>query len=344
MKTIILHMLKIVGFFKIAKHFSKRNLLILAYHGIEIEDESEFSPKLFIKRTTLKKRMACLKENGFHVVPLSKATDISNWGRLPDNSIVITVDDGWYSTLSEAHDVFSHYSFPYTLYITSYYVGKESPVLNVVLRYMIWKTNITSVGLDQLEEEGLKGTYPLASLHEKKSVKIILVKYLNSLPTHEAKVNFISKLANLFSVDYRDIEKSRRLSLLSQDEIIDMAKQGVNIQLHSHRHTMHHNDVDAFKNEIIQNRLMLEHTVKSTMTHFCYPSGDYAPDSEAWLRGLGVDSATTCHAGFVSEQTNPYYLPRFLDGENITQIVFEAEIYGVLEFFRKVKRILKPLN
>ncbi|VVS94010.1 polysaccharide deacetylase family protein [Desulfoluna spongiiphila] len=344
MKTIILHMLKIVGFFKIAKRFSKRNLLILAYHGVEIEYESEFSPKLFIKRTTLKERMACLKEHGFHVVPLNEATDISNWDRLPDNSIVITVDDGWFSTLSEAHDVFSHYSFPYTLYVTSYYVDKESPVLNVVLRYMIWKTNINSVGFDQLEEEGLKGTYSLASLHEKKRTEIGLVKYLNALPTHEEKVNFISKLANVLSVDYRAIEKSRRLSLLSPDEIIDMAEQGVNIQLHTHRHTMHHNDVDGFKDEIIQNRLVLERAVKSNMTHFCYPSGDYAPGSEVWLRELGVYSATTCHAGFVSKQTNPYYLPRFLDGENIPHIVFEAEIYGVLEFFRKVKRIMKPLN
>lgn len=344
MKINVLNVLKAIGVFEIAKHFSKRNVLILAYHGVEIEDESEFSPKLFIKRSTLKERMACLKENGFNVVPLNEATDMSNWDSLPDNSIVITVDDGWYSTLSEAHDVFSYYSFPYTLYVTSYYVDKRSPVLNVVLRYIIWKTNINSVGFDQLEEDGLKGTYRLTSLPEKQRAELVLVEYLNSLPTHETRLDFISRLANLLSVDYEDIEKSRRLSLLSKDEIIAIATQGVNIQLHTHRHTIPHDDADGFKDEIIQNRLALEGAVKSKMTHFCYPSGDYASESGAMLRGIGVQSATTCHAGFVSKQTNLYYLPRFLDGENIPQIVFEAEICGVLEFFRKLKRMIKPLN
>jgi len=30
-------------------------------------------------------------------------------------------------------------------------------------------------------------------------------------------------------------------------------------------------------------------------------------------------------------------LPRFLDGENIPQIVFEAEVSGVLELLRQIK-------
>ena len=37
-------------------------------------------------------------------------------------------------------------------------------------------------------------------------------------------------------------------------------------------------------------------------------------------------------------------LPRFLDGENIPQIVFEAEVSGVLEIIRKVRNIIKLLN
>jgi hypothetical protein len=57
---------------------------------------------------------------------------------------------------------------------------------------------------------------------------------------------------------------------------------------------------------------------------------------------MGILSATTCESGFVTKKTNPYYLPRFLDGENIPKIIFEAEVCGVLDLLRKIKSLVKP--
>jgi len=51
---------------------------------------------------------------------------------------------------------------------------------------------------------------------------------------------------------------------------------------------------------------------------------------------LGIKSAVTCTSGVNDENTHPYKLKRFLDGENISQIEFEAEMCGFLEICRRL--------
>ena len=65
----------------------------------------------------------------------------------------------------------------------------------------------------------------------------------------------------------------------------------------------------------------------------------YNKDSFDHLARLEVKTATTCYPGFCHENSNPMELPRFLDSENIPQIIFEAEVSGVLELLRKLRKI-----
>jgi len=62
------------------------------------------------------------------------------------------------------------------------------------------------------------------------------------------------------------------------------------------------------------------------------------------LRVTGIQSAVTCEAGLNYTDTNPYRLYRFLDGENITQLEFEAEMSGFLEIFRRLKYYLRIIQ
>jgi len=52
---------------------------------------------------------------------------------------------------------------------------------------------------------------------------------------------------------------------------------------------------------------------------------------------LEIDSATTCIPGLIeSTQGNrKYYLPRFLDGENVHMLEFEAEMSGFSYVLRR---------
>ena len=344
MKLFILHLLRFLGVFTFSKFLTRNKLLILAYHGVEINDESSFNPQLFIKPHTLEKRMAYLNKNGFNVLGLDEALQKLNADLLPPNSVVITFDDGWYSIMSHANQVFSKHAYPYTIYVTSYYVKKDVPVLNVVLSYILWACNKHTIKLDLLAIPGLNGSFFLSNTKEYLELQRMLLKYFCSLETNNQKIYFIKILSNLFEVDYSKIENERYLGLLSFSEIKELSHQGTDIQLHTHRHTIPFNDSDKFKDEIYENKYYLNSYVTNRLEHFCYPSGQHNPSCESVLKNTGILSATTSEPGFVTKNTNPYYLPRFLDGENIIQINFEAEVCGVLNLLRNIRFLIKPSN
>lgn len=342
MKIFILYLLRSFGFFTFSRFLIRKNFLIIAYHGVEINDESSFSPNLFIKRLTLERRMEYLKNEGFNVLGLDEALKKLDADILPKNSVVITVDDGWYSTMYHADRVFSKHAYPYTIYITSYYAKKKLPVLNVVLRYLLWSCSKHTIKLDLLAIPELSGMYFLSDTKEKNELQRKLFEYFNSLETVNQKTEFIKNISNLLGVDYKRIETERYLGLLSFSEIKDLSDQGVNIQLHTHKHTIPFNDREKFENEISENKYYLNSYVRNKLEHFCYPSGQHNPNCESVLKSMGILSATTCEPGFITKKTNPYYLPRFIDGENIAKIIFEAEVCGVSDLLRKIKSLVKP--
>lgn len=338
MKLCVLHLLKLFGFFKLSKFFFRKKLLILAYHGVEIYNESSFAPYVFIKHDTLEQRMDFIRRESFNVLPLDDALQKKDFGDLPSNSIVITVDDGWYSTVL-ADIIFSKFSCPYTVYITTLNVVNNQAVLNVLLQYIIWASCNNTINLDPLEMPEISGSYPLSNKAEKKELQTKLLDCLKKISAINKKMEFVKTISKLLNVDYEKIHKTRCFGLLTFSEVGGLSDKGVDFQLHTHRHEIPFNDMLKLENDLNDNRKSLKPYVKSKLNHFCYPSGRYSSNCKPVLQKMGIISATTCDTGFVEKTTDNYYLPRFLDGEEVSQITFEAELCGVLEFFRKIRKL-----
>jgi hypothetical protein len=75
-------------------------------------------------------------------------------------------------------------------------------------------------------------------------------------------------------------------------------------------------------------------------THYCYPSGAFDAGAPAVMQAAGVATATTCLPGLVKlrDRDTRFFLPRFLDGGDVSMIEFEAEMSGVLQLLRTLTR------
>src|SRR5687767_14681536 len=95
-KLLTLNVGKSMGVFDVLRQsdWRKHQLLILAYHGISIEDEHEWDPALYISPEQFRGRMQALKDYGCHVLPLAEALQKLWSGTLPTCSTVLTFDDG----------------------------------------------------------------------------------------------------------------------------------------------------------------------------------------------------------------------------------------------------------
>jgi hypothetical protein len=155
----------------------------------------------------------------------------------------------------------------------------------------------------------------------------------------QEKDAFLSELAGRLKVDYEDLISRRILQLMNPDELREVAAQGFDIQLHTHRHRMPPGK-DLFVKEIEDNRRALDLDGKNSgvLRHFCYPSGVYYAQSGELLRQCGVLSATTCDPGLAKQSSDPYYLPRFCDSMNIHDVVFEGWVSGAAALVPHTRR------
>jgi peptidoglycan/xylan/chitin deacetylase (PgdA/CDA1 family) len=328
-KLAALRVLKGAGIFELIadSRWRQQRLLILCYHGTSLADEHLWRPGLYMDPTTLEQRLEILKRGRYPVLPLAEALHRLKHGTLPSRSVVITFDDGTYDFYKQAFPRLKSYGFPVTVYQTTYYTDFERPVFNLIASYMLWKTRGTVI--QDGSEVGL--TEPLDLRTEAGRHKVV-----RSLMDRAERQNLSGKrkdelalcLGRFLGVDYEAMVAMRMFQLMNARELQEVVRDGVDIQLHTHRHRTPENE-ESFRREISDNRQRLGALVASAPQHFCYPSGVYKPQFLRWLRQEQVVSASTCDAGLVTRRTEPLLMPRFIDNENRTALAFESWLSGV---------------
>jgi peptidoglycan/xylan/chitin deacetylase (PgdA/CDA1 family) len=327
---------KYVGLFRLSRYLIRNRLMILCYHGFQIADEAGFRPELFMRPDLFLKRMLFIKRNGFPVLTLQDALIKLKDGTLPANAVVITIDDGFFSVLDKAAPVLKRFNFPATLYVTSYYVSKETPIFRIVIQYMFWKTQERTLELSGYEWIPARriNLDDRATFHQ---VMWDIIDYGEREYDEVGRQGICKVLAGALKIDYGKILGSRMFNLVTQDELKETEAHGLDVQLHTHRHLFPIDDEAEARREIEENKQVLSRATDKKLVHFCYPSGIWDKKQWSWLDSMGIKSATTCKPGLNDTNTHKFALQRFLDSENISEIEFLAEISGFASMLRGMR-------
>lgn len=324
---------KLTGLFRVSRFLMRRRLMILCYHGFQHSDEAQFRPIMFMDKRRFAQRLDLITQGKYPVIPLSEGLLRLKNGTLPANAVVITIDDGLYSTLNQAAPILHEHGFPATLYVTSYHVIKGTPVFKLVIQYLFWKTERTSFELPGLSWFPADAV-DLRDSHAAHQTIQQILDYGMALCDEPRRQEICAAVAAALDVDFENIRTSRMLSLLTPDELRQLDAFGIDVQLHTHRHTFPADNPEQARRELHDNRDILEKILGRRLEHFCYPSGDWSSDLFPMLTAEGIVSATTCEAGMNHQATNPLALHRVLDQNNIGDIEFEAELTGFCELLR----------
>lgn len=305
----------------------QNRLLILGYHGIAQHDEHRWDPALFMTSRLLESRLYTLRATGFNILPLSDALGRLKAGTLPNRSVSITFDDGYVDFHRLAAPVLKAYNAPATVYLTTYYAEKGLPIPGITAAYMIWMSPRFAGPLQTLPGHE---AIDFGNDEQRREVSRAVGEfftYNRTLSTAD-KHALLERLAAELQFDLAALQQQRLMHLMSPDEVREVAAMGFDIQLHTHTHQVPRNE-SAIRREINENRERIEAMTRRPARHFCYPSGVYYPELVTWLRGMQVDSATTCLPGLASPGRDPLLLPRFVDHSRVTEVEFEAWATGV---------------
>ena len=315
----------------------QRRLLILCYHSISIEDEHEWSGTYSMSPTLLESRLRMLRDGGYNVLPLDEAVRRLYAGALPPRSVALTFDDGMFDFRARAWPLLQQFGFPATVYLTTYYSDYNKPIFGLLCSYLLWRARLRTPqpGLTSLFGEQRQWNLSDAGGRARAHREIIAHADREQMTLPE-RTALAERLADLLGDDYEAIRAKRILTVMTRDEASEIARAGIAVELHTHRHRTP-NDHALFLREISDNRVRIEQIRAGTPRHFCYPSGVYRPEFLPWLREAGVTTATTCDPGLASLKSEPLLLPRLVDTSFLSPLDVEGWMTGMSAFFRPRK-------
>jgi len=305
----------------------RERLLILCYHGTSLEDEHQWRPALYLAPQVLEQRLQTLRATRCSILPLGEALQRLQARDLPPRSVAVTFDDGTYDFYRQAYPLLKNYGIPVTVYQTTYYTDNPMPVFNLICSYILWKRRADPLG--PIPELGLTQVMDLSTqLGRHRVVRSLVERAERENLTGRDKNEIAQRLAGALGIDYATLTAKRILQLMNAQEVAEIAKEGVDVQLHTHRHRTPEDEA-LFRREIADNRERIQSLIGQSARHFCYPSGVYRQEFVSWLEKEGVLSATTCDVGLVKPGDNPFLLSRFVDTTGRTQLEFESWLSGL---------------
>lgn len=329
LKQATLGSLKTSGAFTLVHNskWRRQRLLILTYHGISLSDEHIWNGSHFMSADVFRTRLQLLKKSRCVVLPLDEAEKRLYANDLPDRAVAITFDDGTSDFYTKAFPLLREFEFPVTLYLTTFYSLYQKPVFDLICSYLLWKGREGTLDLKKITGRDLKMELRDTVSRDIANGEIREFAREQKLSAEE-KDALAASLAAQLKVDYDDVLQQRRMQLLNPEEVTQLTAEGVDVQLHTHRHRTPM-DRQLFLREIQDNRSSIQDMTGHHAEHFCYPSGVYDLRFLPWLQEAGIVSATTCEPGFASLGSNPLLLPRFLDNNTLSSIEFEGWLTGI---------------
>jgi peptidoglycan/xylan/chitin deacetylase (PgdA/CDA1 family) len=310
-----------------ASRWRQQRLLILCYHGVSLRDEHLWHPELFVTPEFLRRRFEIIRALGFVVLPLAEAVTRLRAGNLPQRSVALTFDDGFHNFQAAAAPILKQFDYPATVYLSTYHCLHQRPILGLTIPYLLWRAQ------EQAQSHGLRLlSGAAADLSNNADRAALLAGLLNEARAlaldRSSQLQWLESLSNKLHVDWRDFMSSRVMHLMTADEVAAVSSQGLDVQLHTHRHRSP-TDKSLFVAEVTENQRLIREMTGRTAQHFCYPSGVVQDEFLPWLRECGVDTATTCRASLATAHTNPLLLPRFIDTMGQSELYFESWLSGV---------------
>ena len=231
----------------------------------------------------------------FNILPLTYIYDCKkNNKKVPDNAIVITIDDGYHDFYTHAYPVLKKHGVPATIYVTSDFIDKKIWLWPDVISYLL---DNTKKEILKIKFDGKDMEYKISSRESVHEIWRMLANYCISL-TDDKRREFIEYLMREPEVDISR-EPTDDFCSMSWKELREISDNGVEIGAHTRTHPILSKVAkDRLKDEISGCKRLIEDNINKPVEHFCYPNGqpsDISEDVKNMVKESGYYSAAAAY-------------------------------------------------
>jgi peptidoglycan/xylan/chitin deacetylase (PgdA/CDA1 family) len=314
LKRFVFSALKALKTDSLWRFFNRKRVLILAYHGITARNFG-IQPWILFPLESFEGQISFLKKH-YSVITLERAvTAIRDGEQLPDNTAVVTFDDGYRNNLTMALPVLKNYGVPATVFLTAGYIGTNR-ILPLDRAYLIIAHARQRKPL-VMEEIGLGPLY-FDSDESIAASYLAAVAALKRYPT-QIQIKYLDVMEGKLDPDYRQNEVHKEFQLLSWEEARKLVESRIiEVGAHTLSHEILSNvSEDEVEKEIVASKSMIELNLSKPVNSFAYPNGTKSDFNESHIRQLkdgGFACSLTTIAKLNKHGDNPYTLGRISVG------------------------------
>lgn len=293
-KKVVLLLLYYLLFF--TKEKKSNSLLILTYH--RITDEPDLHDPLKVSVVSFEKQVIFLKKH-YTIISGEQLTDIiKNNKPFPENSCLITFDDGWSDNYTNAFPILKKYKAPAIIFISTDYIGTNrifwhEKLCNILLKASNYKklNNIkykwpVSIG-------GKISNIVKAPEHQRRPLINDLVEFIKSYSLDEIN-NLIRELEALFEV----VEEVSQPVMLSWEQVKEMSQNNICFGSHTKSHAiLTQISTDKVIEELKESKNIIENKLGKPVHFFAYPNGNYNEIIIKVTKEIGYLASFTCLTG-----------------------------------------------
>ncbi len=263
-------------------------LCVLTWHRIGHPEHSTSDPSLFSARPETFARQVEMLRRCYAPVSMRDVLAAQAGERpLPPRAVLVTFDDAYRDFAQQAWPILRRAGVPVTLFVATGFPGAQRA---------FWWDQLSHAVATGTQREPLSGPWGRLSLNSpaaRSRALRVLKQHVKSLP-HGAALACVDRL----SAQLRPATELRS-EVLDWDELRELARDGVELGLHTREHALLNRlGPHELSREIGAAWLDLVRNVADPVPAFAYPAGAVAEAAQPLLQAAGIRLAFTTQAGW----------------------------------------------
>ncbi len=248
----------------------------------------------------------------YQPVSLELISECLETGRsLPDNSIAVTVDDGYRDFFLYAYPIFRDYQIPSTAFLVSDFLDQKSWLWWDRIEYAFERTSEPSISFQW--PNGKIHNLALETSSQKLHASSFIVEAMIAIENTE-RLKLIELIPKMLGVQLPAIPPPE-LSPLCWSEVTEMSRTGVEFGAHTETHPIlsRIHDAGTIREEIEGCKLRIENELRQPVLRFAYPNGKVADINKQIVDAVkraGFRTAVTSERGLNFDDADPFLLRR----------------------------------
>jgi len=325
------------------RRLANPGLAVVTYHGVLPRSYESLDASLdgnLVTAETLRQQIRLLKSRYCLVDP----SDVLTWNEgkrdLPPKAVLLTCDDGLLNHLTDMLPVLQQENVKCLFFVTGASAGQERLALWYEELFLIFMN--APGGPFEISCEGITIRGEMGSRDQRRSLWWSSVQHLSHV-AESKRQSFLESARQRFRMVKEcsdpDSPRGRRFTLLTSDEVGQLAAAGMTIGAHTMSHPiLAQLPAELAWDEISECKKKLQSVTRSDVWAFAYPFGDAQSVNPSVLTmpgDAGYRLAFLNYGGGLGVEPAPFAFPRIHVTATMKLPEFEAHVSGFYARMRK---------